>query len=243
MAELQQKKGAIFKQEILPGAVAAWPIFLGYIPLGLAFGVIARNAGLEPWQIGLMSILVFGGSAQFIAISMLSGGAGMASIIITTFAVNLRHLLMSSSLSVYLDRVNRKWLSLFAYGITDETFAVNLINFRKGNWTFGRALTLNHVSNFSWIASTVIGGYAGEFIPEGAFGIDYALVAMFIGLLAMQMKGRKYVLTALFAGLLAVIFEMLLPGNLNVIFASMLSATGAMLVLKKIRQVKNSERA
>ena len=227
----------------MPGATTAWPIFLGYIPLGLAFGVIARNAGLEPWQIGLMSILVFGGSAQFIAISMLSGGAGMASIIITTFAVNLRHLLMSSSLSVYLDRVNRKWLSLFAYGITDETFAVNLINFRKGNWTFERALTLNHISNFSWIASTVIGGYAGEFIPEGAFGIDYALIAMFIGLLAMQMKGRKYLLTALFAGILAVIFAMVLPGNLYVIFASMLSATGAMLVLKKIRQVKNSERA
>lgn len=243
MAKTQKEKDNILNNAVLPGAAAAWPIFLGYIPLGLAFGVIAWNAGLEPWQIGLMSVMLFAGSAQFIAISMLAAGANMASIIITTFAVNLRHVLMSSSLSLHLNETSRKRLALFAYGVTDETFAVNLINFRKGGWNFSRALTLNHVSNFSWVASTIVGGYAGEFIPEGAFGIDYALVAMFIGLLAMQMKGRKYVLTALFAGALAVIFSLILPGNLYIIAASMLSATGGMLVLRKIRQVKNSERA
>ena len=243
MTNSQQKKENTIKQKIYQGAAAAWPVFLGYIPLGLAFGVIARNAGLDPWQIGLMSILLFAGSAQFIAISMLSAGAGPASIIITTLAVNLRHFLMSSSLSLYLGRVRKKLLSLFAYGITDETFAVNLIKFRSGTWSFANALTVNHVSNVSWVASTVIGGFAGEFIPEGAFGIDYALVAMFIGLLAMQLRGRKYIVTALFAGFLAVIFSLVLPGNLYIIAASMLAATGGVVVLRKIRQVKNSNNA
>jgi 4-azaleucine resistance transporter AzlC len=182
------------------------------------------------------------GSAQFIAVSMLAAGANPASIIITTFAVNLRHFLMSSSLSVYLGKVSKKLLSLFAYGVTDETFAVNLIKFREGRWNFTKALVVNHVSNFSWVASTIVGGYAGEFIPEGAFGIDYALVAMFIGLLVMQLRGRKYILTALCSGIMAVFFSIVLPGNLYIIVSSMLAATGGVVILKKIRQVARNER-
>jgi predicted branched-subunit amino acid permease len=60
---------------IRDGVAAAWPICLGYAPIGLAFGVLAQKAGLTPAEIGLMSLLVFAGSAQFIAVSMLSGGA------------------------------------------------------------------------------------------------------------------------------------------------------------------------
>ncbi|MDD2471601.1 MAG: AzlC family ABC transporter permease [Dehalococcoidales bacterium] len=242
MTDPQLDKKQSIRQEISQGAAAAWPVFLGYIPLGLACGVIARNIGLEPWQIGLMSVLLFAGSAQFIAVSMLAAGANPASIIITTFAVNLRHFLMSSSLSVYLGKVSKKLLSLFAYGVTDETFAVNLIKFREGRWNFTKALVVNHVSNFSWVASTIVGGYAGEFIPEGAFGIDYALVAMFIGLLVMQLRGRKYILTALCSGIMAVFFSIVLPGNLYIIVSSMLAATGGVVILKKIRQVARNER-
>ena len=80
---------------VVQGLMAAWPICLGYIPIGLAFGVLAQKAGLSVLEIGSMSIFVFAGSSQFIAVSMLSTGAGAASIIVTTFMVNLRHLLMS----------------------------------------------------------------------------------------------------------------------------------------------------
>jgi len=96
------------KTSILQGLSAAWPICLGYIPIGLAFGVLAQKAGLDPIEIMLMSILVFAGSSQFIAVSMLSTGAGAVSIIITTFAVNLRHLLMSSSLAVFLGNTTQR---------------------------------------------------------------------------------------------------------------------------------------
>jgi len=75
------------------GINAAWPICLGYIPIGLAFGVLAQKAGLGAVEIFLMSMLVFAGSSQFIAVSMLDGGAALTSIVLTTFTVNLRHLL------------------------------------------------------------------------------------------------------------------------------------------------------
>jgi 4-azaleucine resistance transporter AzlC len=147
------------------GIAAAWPICLGYAPIGLAFGVLAQKAGLSPGEIGLMSLLVFAGSAQFIAVSMISGGAAAVPIILTTFTVNLRHLLMSSSLAVHLRGLNAGWLSLYAYGVTDESFALNMARFREESWDWRRALVLNHTANLAWIFSTIIGGYSGQFIP------------------------------------------------------------------------------
>lgn len=207
------------------GLKAGLPICLGYVPIGLAFGVLAGKAGLSPFQIGLMSAVVFAGSSQFIAVSMLAQGAGAYAIIATTFVVNLRHLLMGSALSVYLSRVDKGILSLFAYGVTDESFAVNLVRFREGKWGIKPSLVVNHIANLTWILSTIAGGLGGAFIPEGAFGIEYALPAMFICLLVFQLRGRKYVLTALTSGLLAVVLSLLLPGNWYIILASIIAAT------------------
>ena len=209
----------------MDGVKAGWPICVGYFPIGLAFGVLAQKAGLNLLEIGLMSTLVFAGSSQFIAVSMLSSGAAALSIVLTTFMVNLRHLLMSSSLAVYLPQSSRRFLSLFGYGVTDESFAVNLTRFRNGDWHRHQALIVNHVANAAWIASTIIGGYSGAFIPAGSFGVDYALSAMFLCLLVFQLRGRVYLITAILAGALAVAFSLLLPGNLYVIVASLLAAT------------------
>ena len=217
--------------------MAAWPICLGYVPIGLAFGVLAQKAGLHPLEIGVMSLFVFAGSSQFIAISMLSSGAGIASIIATTFVVNLRHFLMSSSLALHLGSVKKSTLSLFAYGVTDESFAVNLSKFRDRNWDVKRGLVVNHAPNFTWLTCTVIGGYSGQFIPANAFGIDYALVAMFIGLLVFQLKGRKYVITAVIAGALAVVLSLIVPGNLYIVLASILAATLGVVFTKRLRRV------
>ena len=71
----------------LQGLKAGWPICLGYLPIGLAFGVLAQKAGLGPFEIGLMSLLVFAGSSQFIAVSMISSGSSILSIVMTTFIV------------------------------------------------------------------------------------------------------------------------------------------------------------
>lgn len=213
--------GAIARQ----GMLAAWPICLGYFPIGLAFGVLAQKAGLHPVEIALMSILVFAGSSQFIAVSMLSGGATALSIVITTFLINLRHVLMSSSLAVYLRPVSRGWAALFAYGVTDESFAVNLTRFRNGKWDWRRAMVLNHGANAAWISSSIIGAFSGQFIPAGAFGIDYALIAMFLCLLVFQLRGKLYAVTAIFAGVLAVILALVVPSNIYIVIASILAAT------------------
>jgi 4-azaleucine resistance transporter AzlC len=207
------------------GMAAAWPICLGYAPIGVAFGVLAHKAGLAPWEIGLMSLFVYAGSSQFIAVAMLGSGSAIIPIILTTFTVNLRHLLMSSSLAVYLQRLDAGRLSLYAYGVTDESFALNMTRFRNGNWDWQRAMVLNQTANLAWIVSTIIGGYSGQFIPAGAFGIDYALPAMFLCLLVFQIRGGIYVLVAILSGLLAVVFSLIFPGNTYIVMASVAAAT------------------
>ena len=215
------------------GAAAAWPICLGYVPIGLAFGVLAQKAGLSPLQIGLMSVFVFAGSSQFIAVSMLAAGASIVSIVATTFVVNLRHFLMSSALAVFLKNADRKKLSLFAYGVTDESFAVNLAKFRDSQWDLNSALVTNHTANLTWIVTTMLGGIGGQFIPAHAFGIDYALIAMFICLLVFQIRGFIYVITAAIAGICAVLLSMLIPGNSYIVIASMAAAAIGVVLKKK----------
>ena len=227
---------------MLRAFAAAWPICLGYLAIGMAFGVLARQAGLAIYQIALMSCIVFAGSAQFIAVSMISSGASVLSIIITTFMVNLRHLLMSSSLSLHLKGKNKLVLSIFSYGVTDESFAVNLGKFLDGAWTIKDALVVNHVANVSWIISTIFGGYAGQFIPAGAFGIDYALTGMFLCLLVFQLRGRLYVLVSVVAGIASVVFYLTIPGNAYVILASALAATiGVALKSRYLHDKKQQE--
>jgi 4-azaleucine resistance transporter AzlC len=222
------------------GIKAAWPICLGYAPIGLAFGVLAQKAGLSPLEIGLMSVIVFAGSSQFIAVSMLAAGASIFSIVATAFVVNLRHFLMSSALAVYLKNADRKKLTFFSYGVTDESFAVNLTRFRESEWNLNSALITNFTANITWFIATVLGGFSGQFIPAHAFGIDYALIAMFICLLVFQLRDSIYVITAIIAGILAVLLSILLPGNSYIVIASMAAAAIGVLLKKRAESEKGS---
>ena len=219
------------------GLQAGWPICLGYLPIGLAFGVLAQKAGLTPLQIGLMSILVFAGSAQFIAVAMLAAGASAPAIIATTFVVNLRHMLMSSALAVHLRDVHRGLLALYAYGVTDESFAVNMPQFNTCPWGLPRALVVNHAANLTWFVSTVAGGIGGRFIPAGALGIDYALIAMFICLLIYQIRKMIHLLTAAIAGLTAVGLALAIPGNTYIVIASIAAATAGVIIQRKVMRI------
>ena len=218
------------------GLAAAWPICLGYLPIGLAFGVLARNAGLDPLRIGLMSVLVFAGSAQFIAVAMLASGVAPAAIIATVGMVNLRHLLMSSALAVYLRGSGGAFLALFGYGITDESFAVNCGRFRDAGWDRRRALVVNQSANLAWFLATVTGGLLGGLVDPGGFGLDYALNAMFICLLVYQLRSRLHLLTGLVAAALAVAWARWVPGDSYIMVAATAAATAGFLLRRRHRR-------
>jgi predicted branched-subunit amino acid permease len=152
--------------------------------------------------------------------------------------VNLRHLLMSSALAAHFPGVSRRFLALFAYGVTDESFAVNMARFNQGGWNRHSALVVNQATNATWFFSTLAGAYAGQFIPAASLGIDYALTGMFICLLVFQLRGAIFVATALIAILCSVAAYLWLPGNAYVIVASCLAATAGFALKRSLRHRK-----
>ncbi|MDN5311580.1 branched-chain amino acid ABC transporter permease [Thermoanaerobacteraceae bacterium SP2] len=213
------------KNQLAFGIKRAMPIVMGYIPVGFALGVLASGNGLSPFETGAMSILVYAGSAQFIAVNMLGAGISPLPIIITTLLVNLRHILFSASLSPYFREVNKKLIPLISFYITDESFAVSITDVKEKSLTHTYFLGLYITSYLSWVLSTILGSAFGSLIPDTkALGFDFALPGMFLALLCMQLKDMKTIAVALAAGALSMFFIFTIPGNWNVILATIIAA-------------------
>lgn len=211
--------------------VAALPIVMGYLPLGMACGILAGSVGLSAFDIFLMSVFVFAGSGQFIALAMMgSGAAAMSSIILTTFIVNLRHLLYSSTLVRYIGSSSRGYQMAFAQEIVDETFAVNENRFsdKRETWTMPQALGLAWTAHGAWIFSTVLGQIVGSMIEIDINLVGYTLTAMFIGLWSFHFKNHRLIIVGVLAGVLALWLSTFLDYKLHIVVATVVAATVGM---------------
>ncbi|MBE0685146.1 MAG: AzlC family ABC transporter permease, partial [Anaerolineaceae bacterium] len=160
------------------------PIVLGYLPIGFAYGVLAINAGLSIIQTILMSIIVYAGSAQLIAVSLFAQAIHPLSIIATTFIVNLRHMLMSAALAPYMRNWKSYQVSLFSFELTDESFGVHSLRFDRGENKPKSTMLINLICQSAWVLGSFLGAVAGNLIQDvRPFALDYALPAMFIALL------------------------------------------------------------
>ena len=153
---------------------AAWPIAFGYIPLGMACGILAQKTGFDWFQMLMMSTFLFAGSGQFIALAMIGSGSTIMPVVMTVCIVNLRHLLYALILNQYIAGQSRLYKAFYAQEIVDETFAVNHTQFARlgKEWTGSNALGVNFVGHVSWILATVAGLFLGNTIY-----IDTALVS------------------------------------------------------------------
>jgi 4-azaleucine resistance transporter AzlC len=185
------------------------PMIVGILPFGLIYGALASLAGLSLWQALGMSLLVYAGSAQFIAISLLSLGSGMLVILLTTLVVNLRHVLYSAALQPYVGQLGQTWRVPLAFGLTDETFAVVQRRYlsrgmtEHGQWYHaGVALALY----LSWISSSLVGALFGHSVPNLAgWGLDFAMLATFIGIVVPALRSQPQIAAALVAAAVALL--------------------------------------
>lgn len=209
------------------GAQKAFSIVLGYLPLGFAYGALASLAGLELSLIAAMSLLVFAGSAQFIAVNMLAAGSGGLAVIATVFLVNLRHLLMSASLSPHLKTYPRRVLPLLAFWLTDENYAMACGEFKKNERSCLFMLGLFGTAYAGWVLGGMLGGVFGRYFSsqDAALTMGYALYAMFIFLIIIQATEKRLLLAGAASGLLAVIFYLYIPGSWYIILATACTAT------------------
>ncbi|NLW80587.1 MAG: AzlC family ABC transporter permease [Desulfovibrionales bacterium] len=204
----------------------ALPIILGYVPVGFAYGVLAQKSGLSGINTVLMSVLVFAGSAQLIAVGLFAAAASPLTIVATTFIVNLRHLLMSAALAPYLRKWSKPQLALFSYEMTDETFALHAGRFAKGETAPLETFGINVIAQSAWVGGTVLGLAASTLITDvKPIGLDYALPAMFIALLLGQLKSRLHLLVAVTAGALSTVLMLAGLSQSHVLAATILAAT------------------
>ena len=213
----------------LAGITRATPIVLGYLPIGLAFGVLAQKAGLSPLNTMMMSLIVYAGSAQLIAVGLFAAGVPALSIVFTTFVVNLRHMLMSAALSPFLQRWRKVELAAFAYQLTDETFAVHSAGFAFHPPVKSSVFATNATSQLAWLVGTWLGIIVGQLVTDvRPLGLDYALPAMFIALLVVQVKDYVQIIVALLSGVLAVGLLLLGVTQWYVMIATLVAATAGL---------------
>jgi 4-azaleucine resistance transporter AzlC len=225
-------------KKILTKLTPALPVVMGYLPVGFAYGVLGVNAGISTLNTILMSLIVFAGSAQLMATSFFVQGLNPFSIIITTFIVNLRHLLMSASLSLHMKKWNKFEVAGFCYELTDETFAVHSMRFTDGETSAKPAIGINVICQSAWVIGSILGALAGNLISDvKPFALDYALPAMFIALLVLQIKSKLHIWVAVAGGLLSLLIWGAGITQWNVIIATVAGATlGA--VVETLRKSK-----
>ena len=220
------------RSEFWNGAKATFPLVVGAIPFGIIFGALAVTSGLSiPGTMG-MSAFVFAGSSQFIAAGLIATGAGVGTIILTTFIVNLRHALYATTLAPHMKYLSQKWLVPLGFWLTDETFVVAAQRYDRPDsspykhwFTLGSALFMY----INWQLCTYIGLIAGSAIPDPAsWGLDFAMIVTFIGMLVPMVKDRPVLIAVLVAGVSAVASNGL-PNQMGLFIAALLGITAGII--------------
>jgi len=210
------------RTEFLAGIRSELPILPGVIPFGLIFGVLAASVGIPPPAAQAFSLIIFGGSAQFIAAQMVGAGTPALLIVLTIFVVNLRHALYSASLAPHFKPLSGVWKLVLAWLLTDEAYAMGYQRYTRPDgsphkhlYFLGAGLALWA----TWQLSTAVGILLGAQVPA-SWGLDFALPLTFIAIVAPNLKGRPSLAAALVAGALAVLL-LGLPYKLGLLIAAL----------------------
>ena len=221
------------KDEFWAGVKATFPLVVGAAPFGIIFGALATTAGLSKWAAQSMSLFVFAGSAQFIAAGLIAQGSSLVVIVITTLVVNLRHMLYAATLAPHTKDLSQRWLIPLGFWLTDESFVVVIKRYLQSDesphkhwFYFGSAVFM--YSN--WQLCTYIGIIAGGLIDDPLrWGLDFAMIVTFIGMLVPMIKDRS-VGGAVFAAGLSAFLLRSLPNKLGLIISALVGLIVGMLI-------------
>jgi 4-azaleucine resistance transporter AzlC len=221
------------------------PVLFGYLAIGIAFGLILVEAGYPWWLAPIMSISMYAGAGQYIAIGLFSAGTSLSMIILTELLVNIRHIVYGLSLITKFNCCG-KWKPFLIFALTDETYSLLTSveapdNVPKGTF-YGIIALLDYLY---WIIGGIIGALAGSIIPFSMKGVDFALTALFTVLTIDQIKSSKDFISPLL-GILATILSILLWKNgiikdSNNILLSSISIGLAVLIITRHKEWKKTD--
>ncbi len=219
----------------LPGALRgvrrAIPLAISVFAIGLVFGVLAKQAKLSIVQSLLMSGLVYAGASQFVALSLWTAvPLPVTAIILTTFVVNLRHLLMGASLRPWFARLPPAKIYTSLFFMVDESWALTMSNFAAGGRDGAFLLGSGLILFVAWVGGTLVGQTVGSLIQNPAqWGLDFVFTAVFTALLIGMWKGKSNILPWAVAAAVAVAAAHWLPGKWYILLGGIAgSVVGAM---------------
>lgn len=201
------------------------PLLPGALTIGVVFGVLARQASMSVAESALMSTLVFAGAAQFVAVGLWTTPLPIAAIILGTFILNLRHVLMGATLRPWLQPLPPRQTYGSLATLTDESWAMTIRYITGGGrdraFLAGAGLTLLA----PWVVGTVLGQLAGSRLPDTArWGLDFAFTAALLAILVPLWRGRVDWLPWITAGIISILAAFWLPGTWNVLLGGLAGA-------------------
>lgn len=180
------------KKTLKTAFISTIPVLTGYLVLGFGFGIILNTNGYGMPLALAMSLFIYAGSMQYVAIGLMTGGASLITVALTTLMVNARHLFYGiSMLDKYKDTGKRKPYLIFA--LTDETYSLvcqdhpDVPSERRRDYY----LLVSLLDHLYWVAGTALGVAVGSFVHFNSEGIDFALTALFITVFLEQWLETK----------------------------------------------------
>ena len=219
------------------------PVMAGYLVLGIGFGIIMTTSGYSPvWSL-IMSLFIYAGSMQYVGIGLLTGGASLITVALTTLMVNARHLFYGISM---VDKYKKtgKVKPYLIYGLTDETYALAVaanndtekeVDITSQNKYFFLITVMDH---FYWVTGSMIGALLGTIITFDTTGIDFALTALFITIFTDQWLKTKKHLPAII-GVAASVLSLIIFGQQSFLIPSMILISAALLIMKRFAKEEN----
>ena len=220
------------KQEIKKALRATFPVFSGYTVLGFGFGIVLHSKGFGILWALCMSLFIYAGSMQYVAIDLLSGGASVITMALTTVLVNARHLFYGISM---IDKYKSagKFKPYLIFALTDETYSLVCTEEEENSHRYHFLVSLfNHIY---WVGGTVLGAAVGSAFDFAPKGIDFALTALFVTVFVEQWLSSKDHAAAIIGALCSVICLIIFSAD-SFLIPAMLTITLSLTVLRVIRR-------
>lgn len=198
--------------EIRGGLREAWPVAVGLVPMGIAFGLLMTQVGFAWWWTPIFSVIIYAGSMEFLALNLVTAGVGPLSAFVTGLLVNFRHIFYGLTFPRHAIRGTAGKV-YSTYALTDESYAI--VSARPpGTISGARVLTIQLFCQLMWVLPGVVGAVAGQVIPPGVQGMEFALVALFVVLTWETFRNNQDLSLPAVALGLAVIVGLFAPGHM-----------------------------
>lgn len=224
ITRLREVFGKASLHSLRQGVVDSLPISVSIILFGAIFGLLSLQTGLSIWQSVTMSLIVYAGSAQFTALSMIADQASALAIILATFLLNSRHFLMGLSMAPHYQSFSLLQVNLVSFFLTDEQYAITLNRFRNHPSELPYIVGVSLSLYIAWCGGTLLGTVAGQWIPDPAsLGLGFSFTAMFLALAYYQLYSPLRILVFLLSGMIATALVLVLPNGLHLLAAGLLA--------------------